>query len=227
MVSFSSLVITFSTIAGALAAPAELLPSYSKKDLVNRAPDFVLNRDSDLIRRQTYSTDYQTGGTVDYTDGSGGAYTVSFSDADDFVVGKGWATGSAQDITFSGSFSASSGVVLLSVYGWTTNPLVEYYITEDYTSAPTGTYKGTVTSDGATYDIYENTRTNEPSIEGTSTFNQYISVRTSKRSSGTVTTANHFNAWKSLGLTMGTFNYQVVATEGYNSASGDVSMTVS
>lgn len=133
----------------------------------------------------------------------------------------------SRDITFSGSFSASSGVVLLSVYGWTTNPLVEYYITEDYTSAPTGTYKGTVTSDGATYDIYENTRTNEPSIEGTSTFNQYISVRTSTRSSGTVTTANHFDAWEALGLTMGTFNYQVVATEGYNSASGDVSMTVS
>jgi endo-1,4-beta-xylanase len=96
MVSFSSLLITFSAVVGALAAPTELIPAYSERDLGNRAPDFVLNRDGDLVRRQTYSTDYQTGGTVDYTDGSGGAYSVSFSDADDFVVGKGWATGSAQ-----------------------------------------------------------------------------------------------------------------------------------
>jgi endo-1,4-beta-xylanase len=130
-------------------------------------------------------------------------------------------------ITFSGSFSATSGTVLLSIYGWTENPLIEYYIVEDYNIPPTATLKGTVTSDGGTYNIYENTRTNEPSILGTSTFNQFISVRQSTRSSGTVTTANHFNAWKSLGLTLGTtWSYQILATEGYNSASGSVTQTV-
>ena len=132
-----------------------------------------------------------------------------------------------RDITYSGSFSHSSGTVLLSVYGWTTNPLIEYYITEDYSSAPSGgTSKGTVKSDGGTYEIFETTRTNEPSIEGTATFHQYWSVRTSKRSSGTVTTANHFNAWKKAGLSLGTYNYQVVAVEGYNSATGSATITV-
>ena len=131
-------------------------------------------------------------------------------------------------ISFSGNY-APSGNSYLSVYGWTTNPLVEYYIMEDfgtYNPASSLTHKGTLTSDGGSYDVYEGVRTNEPSIDGTATFNQYWSIRSSKRSSGTVTTSNHFNAWKSLGLQMGTFNYQIVSTEGYQS-SGSSSITVS
>ena len=42
----------------------------------------------------------------------------------------------------------------MAVYGWTINPLIEYYIQETYTSyASGGTHKGTVTSDGSEYDI--------------------------------------------------------------------------
>jgi len=88
-----------------------------------------------------------------------------------------------------------------------------------------GSEKGTVTSDGGTYTIWENTRTNEPSIEGTSTFNQYISIRSGGRTSGTVTIANHFNAWKSHGLNLGTLNFQVIAVESWSGA-GSASQTV-
>jgi len=88
-----------------------------------------------------------------------------------------------------------------------------------------GSQKGTVTSDGASYTIWENQRVNEPSIEGTSTFNQYISIRDSCTSSGTVTVENHFNAWAAAGLSLGTMNFQVIAVESW-SGSGSASQSV-
>ena len=120
------------------------------------------------------------------------------------------------------------------MYGCTTSPLIEYYIVESF-----GTYnpstgaakKGSVVSDGGTYDIYETTRTNEPSIQGTATFQQYWSVRTEQRTTGAVTMQRHYDEWAKVGLRLGYHDYMILATEGYTSgsttSSGTSSITVS
>ncbi|KAJ7615900.1 xylanase I [Roridomyces roridus] len=171
---------------------------------------------------------------VIFTNIAGGQYEVQWEGSGDFVVGQGFNPGTTNRVmTFSASWEPNpASASILSVYGWSTNPLVEYYINEEAndfnigTANPGTTHKGTVVSDGSTYDIYEHQQVNQPSIQGTATFQQYLSVRQNKRTSGTVTVQNHINAWKALGMNLGTMNLQIMAVEGLSS-SGQATVTVS
>ena len=148
-------------------------------------------------------------------------FSVQWSNINNLLGRKGLRPGSKnQVVTFDANYQPN-GNSYLTIYGWTKDPLVEYYIVDSWGSwrPPGGEgHMGTVTSDGGTYDIYRTQRVNQPSIDGTKTFYQYWSVRTQKRTNGTVTVANHFEAWAKLGMNMGALYEVSMCVEGYQSS---------
>ncbi len=173
-----------------------------------------------------YWKDQGTGCLTNTADG----FSVEWNNINNLLGRKGVRPGSAANVvTYSADYKPN-GNSYLCVYGWTKGPLIEYYIVDSWgTWRPPGGegHMGTVESDGGTYDIYRTQRVNQPSIEGNTTFYQYWSVRTEKRTSGTITVGNHFAKWEELGMDMGAMYEVSMTVEGYQSSgTADVTMSI-
>lgn len=120
----------------------------------------------------------------------GGTFSCEWKNINNALFRKGRKFDSTKTYQEFGNMSLDFGIdyqpdgnSYMCVYGWTKDPLVEYYIVESWGSwRPPGAAKslGTVKVDGGEYDIYKTTRYQQPSIEGTKTFDQYWSVRKQK-----------------------------------------------
>lgn len=126
------------------------------------------------------------------------------------------------------------GLVYIGMYGWTVNPLKEYYILDDWgATKPAGfssdgtprTSVGTITVDGETYDVWKKLRENKPAITGPSeTFEQYFSIRRTARQCGRISVSEHFEKWEELGLAFGNLTEVMLLLEAQDS-SGTISFT--
>jgi len=170
---------------------------------------------------------YVVGGSSSITFGSAGNFAVTYSNVSDVVAGKGWNPGTSSRTIGYNVGTLSGSYRFVGVYGWTTSPLIEYYVAE-MGSASGGTNMGTVSSNGQTYTLYKQQRVNAPSIQGTQTFWQYKSSwgGQSIKKNGSVSMANHWSAWKSKIGSMGTPNYQIFALEAWGTQSGYINATV-
>ncbi|HEY9060547.1 MAG TPA: glycoside hydrolase family 11 protein, partial [Pseudobacteroides sp.] len=182
-----------------------------------------------------YNYEYwKDNGTGTMTLNGGGTFSCSWSNINNILFRTGKKLGSTkawQDyngitIDYACNYQPN-GNSYMAVYGWTEDPLVEYYIIDSYgTWKPPGNgipMKGTITVDGRTYEVYQNSRTG-PSIKGDTTFQQYWSICTSKRTSGTISVSEHFKAWEAKGMKMGKMYEVSMVVEGYQS-SGKADMT--
>lgn len=152
--------------------------------------------------------------TTFYEDGS---FKCSFSGTKDFLCRAGKSYDKTQtwqqlghlyaDFSVSINNMSNVGYSYIGIYGWTVQPLVEFYIVDTWGSPyppNPGDYKGTITVDGATYKLYYHRQIQQPSIEGTTDFDQYFSVRETKRECGTIDITAHFQAWANkMNWTMG------------------------
>lgn len=173
-------------------------------------------------------------GNTSMTLTGGGTFSCEWSNINNCLFRKGRKYDCTQTYQELGNISIKYGVdyqpngnSYMCVYGWTRNPLVEFYIVETWGSwRPPGetTALGQVNVNGGTYDIYKTTRVNQPSIDGDTTFDQYWSVRTSKPAAngtkieGTISVSEHFKAWEKVGLKMGKMYEVALNIEGYQSS---------
>ena len=135
---------------------------------------------------------------------------------------------------FAETKTGNSGLVYVGIYGWSVNPLREYYIIEDWgISRPAGvasdgtprTQMGTITVDGDSYDVWKHTQTNKPAITGDNqTFDQYFSVRQTARQCGHISISQHFSQWAGLGMQLGNLEEAKILIESQNS-SGTIDFT--
>ncbi len=170
---------------------------------------------------------WKDSGTTSMTLTGGGTFSCEWSNINNALFRKGQKFDCTKTYEELGNVQVDynvdynpNGNSYLCVYGWTKEPLVEYYIVESWGTwrPPGATSMGTISVDGGTYDVYHTIRENQPSIIGNTTFDQYWSVRTDKKTSGTISVSQHFAAWEEMGLEMGKMYEVALCVEGYQSS---------
>jgi len=186
----------------------------------------VIN-DSRIGQIDGYSYElWKDSGTTSMTLLGGGKFSCSWSGINNalFRIGKKWdCTKTWQQLgTITVNYNVDyrpDGNSYMCVYGWSRDPLIEYYIVDSWGTwrPPGGNSIGTINVDGGTYDLYISNRYGAPSIDGNRDFQQFWSVRQQKKTSGTISVTQHFQAWSKRGMNLGKMYEASFTIEGYQS----------
>ena len=105
---------------------------------------------------------------------------------------------------------SAGGYSYIGMYGWSTDPCVEWYVVDDsFNSMPinpgTTTEEGQVEIDDEVYIMYTRPTTGSGGTRcsGVNNWMQYYSVRKKARACGQISLTEHFDAWKELGMPLG------------------------
>ncbi|KAL6636172.1 concanavalin A-like lectin/glucanase domain-containing protein [Neocallimastix sp. 'constans'] len=175
------------------------------------------------------------GGNNSATFYSDGSFTCSFQGSKDYLCRTGLSFDSTKPHSQIGHMYADFKLIkqnisnvdysYVGIYGWTRNPLVEFYIVDNWLSQYrpgdwVGNKKhGDYMIDGATYTVFENDRFG-PSIDGDTKFKQYFSIRQQARDCGTIDITAHFEQWEKLGMRMGNLHEAKVLGEAGSNGAG-------
>jgi endo-1,4-beta-xylanase len=174
-------------------------------------------------------------------------YSASWTAASDFLARTGLVFDRTQTPAQIGTITAqfaesfteqpvqgATSKIYVALYGWTLEPLMEYYVIEDYGDfipGPTAsdgsprTNYGTLTVDDGTYDIWALPVMDRPSIIGDSSdFTQIFNVRKVRRKCGQISLSEHFAKWNAVGLTLGKLEEAMFLMEAQNN-SGTINVT--
>ncbi|WP_437604325.1 glycoside hydrolase family 11 protein [Sorangium sp. So ce590] len=206
--------------------------------------EYCSNRRGNAGRGYGYELWAEGGGSGCMTvHGVDATFSAAWNDVEDFLARVGLDFNQTQKHTQIGTISAEfahtkteedGGFTYIGIYGWTVNPLREFYILDDWGSQKPGGFSsdgtprdevGTLTADGETYDVWKKTRVNKPAITGSSeTFDQYFSIRRTARTCGTISVSEHFTQWEKFGLPLGNLHEIKLLLEA-QSNSGTVKFT--
>ena len=195
-------------------------------ETVTEAPSVITENALGTVDGHDYEL-WKDQGTTEMTLTGEGTFTCNWSDINNalFRIGKKFdCTKTWEEIgTITLDYAVDYfpvGNSYLCIYGWTREPLVEYYVVQSWGNwrPPGAAAIATVDIGDSTYDIYKTQRVNQPSIDGTQTFYQYWSVRKGKRTEDTVCLTDHFRAWQEQGLELGKLYEVALTVEGYQSS---------
>jgi len=202
----------------------------------------------------TVKTSNQTGKAAGldwslWSNGSGGsittysipAFSAAWANSGDFLARLGLQWNATKTYDQYGTITAQfaytktgtgGGYSYIGMYGWSVSPCVEWYIVDDsYGRMPVNpgstTNKGTVEIDGGKYTLYTRptTGTGGSKCSGTTSWQQFYSVRQTARQCGDISVTKHFDAWAAAGMTLGKMDQAQILIE-VGGGTGSIDFTV-